>query len=418
MIDWQDFPDILQSLQFDAAPAGGALVIMHKGQTVVDTAIGEALPDQPWDSHRLSVNFSIGKGVMATLIAVLVSKGLLDYDKPICHYWSEFGVNGKENTTLRHILTHTAGLFNIAALTDDVNELIDWDIMTAKVAHMSPDIPKGQSEHGYQSAYSALVSGWILGALVERVTGTSLQSALDDYVAIPLGIQGELYYKLPADKLGQVARPVRYFQGETPQKRKPTLKPDTPQMLEVLMHGPAAPLWEDKVDIINTANVNKLYFDTSQMNLVNYKNALMPNGRDGVEYHHDGVLQAVIPAANSTSTAHALATIYAMHANGGVWQEKTLISSRVLADMRSVRVNGFDAVMPANMRWRSGFHRLFSLQHTPNAYGHMGYNGSVAFCDPDRQLAFAFIHNFDTAMLNDVRQFVLSETAIACASSD
>ncbi|STZ01559.1 Beta-lactamase [Moraxella lacunata] len=125
------------------------------------------------------------------------------------------------------------------------------------------------------------------------------------------------------------------------------------------------------------------------------------------------VLQAVIPAANGVSTAHALATIYAMHANGGVWQGQTLITPAVLADMRAVRVDGFDAVMPANMRWRSGFHRLFSLQHTPNAYGHMGYNGSVAFCDPDRHLSFAFIHNFDTTMLNDVRQFVLSETAIA-----
>ncbi len=418
MIDWQDFPDILQSLQFDAVPAGGALVIMHKGQTVVDTAIGEALPDQPWDSHRLSVNFSIGKGVMATLIAVLVSKGLIHYDKPISHYWAEFGTHGKEGITLRHVLTHTSGLFNITALTNDVNEMIDWQTMTAKVAHMSPDTPKGQSEHGYQSAYSALVSGWILGGLVERVTGMSLQSALDEYLAIPLGIQGELYYKLPADKLGQVAKPVRYFHGETTTtKRKPTLKPDTPQMLEVLTHCPAAPLWRDKVDIINTANVNKLYFDTTKMNLANYKNALMPNGRDGVEYYHDNVLQAVIPAANSTSTAHALATLYAMHANDGVWQGKTLISADVLSDMRSVRVDGFDAVMPANMRWRSGFHRLFSLQHTPNAYGHMGYNGSVAFCDPDRQLAFAFIHNFDTAMLNDVRQFVLSETAIACAQS-
>ncbi len=417
MITWQDFPEILQALQFDERPAGGALMVMHKGQMVVDAAIGQAMPNQPWQSHTLSVNFSIGKGVMATLIAILASQGLLDYDKPIYHYWTEFGVNGKDGITLRHILTHTAGLFNITTLTDNVDELTDWQFMTNKVAQMFPDVPKGQNEQGYQSAYSALVSGWILGGLVERITNMSLQSALDEYLAIPLGIQGELYYGLPAEKLGQVAKPVRYFGDEPTTKRKPTLKPDTPQMLDVLSHCSAAPLWVDKVDAISTANVNKLYFDTSKMNLVNYKNALMPNGRDGVEYHHDKVLQAVIPAANGISTAHALATIYAMHANDGIWQEKTLITPSVLTQMRRVYVDGFDAVMPANMRWRLGFHRLFSLQYTPNAYGHMGYNGSVAFCDPDRRLAFAFIHNFDTTMLNDVRQFVLSEAAIAAATA-
>lgn len=413
---WQDFPELLSKLQFDDSPAGGSLVITHKGETVVNTAIGQALPHQDWHAHTLSVNFSIGKGVMATLVAVLVSKGLLDYDTPIGSYWAEFGVGGKEHITPRHILTHTAGLFNITTLTNDTDELTDWQMMTAKVAQMSPDTPKGQDEQGYGSAYSALVSGWILGGLVERVTGLPLQHVLDEYLATPLGIQGELYYGLPADKLGQVAKPVRYFDGTPTTKRKPTLKPDTPEMLAVYAGLDITPLWVDKVETLGTSGINKLYFDTAKMNLVNYKNALMPNGRDGVEYHHDKVLQAVIPAANGVSTVHALATIYAMHANGGVWQGQTLITPAVLADMRAVRVDGFDAVMPANMRWRSGFHRLFSLQNTPNAYGHMGYNGSVAFCDPDRQLSFAFIHNFDTTMLNDVRQFVLVETAIARAT--
>jgi hypothetical protein len=43
----------------------------------------------------------------------------------------------------------------------------------------------------------------------------------------------------------------------------------------------------------------------------------------------------------------------------------------------------------------------------------MGYNGSVAWCDPTRQLSFAFIHNFDTTMLNDIRQFALTEAVLS-----
>lgn len=416
MTDWQDFDDILASLQMDDAPAGGTLIIIKDGKQIVNTSVGNARPDMAWSDRTLSVNFSIGKGVMATLIAVLVSRGLLAYDTPIAHYWADFGTNGKEHITLRHILTHTAGLFDVSILTQNADEMTDWQLMTHKVSQMSPHTPKGQDIHDYASAYSALVSGWILGALVEKVTNLPLQKALDTYLAEPLGLVGELYWGLPDDKLEKVAKPLRFFDDDNA-KRKPTLKPDTPKVLQTLANLPTASLWQSALKglPINTANVNKLYFDTSKMNLANYKNALMPNGKDGLSYHDRQVLQAVIPAANGVSTAHALATIYAMHANDGVYQGQTLIDPDTLVDMRQIRVDGFDAVMPANMRWRSGFHRLFSLQNTPNAYGHMGYNGSIAFADPDRKLAFAFIHNFDTTMLNDVRQFALFELAIGLA---
>lgn len=419
MFDWQDFDELLSLIRFDDAPAGAALAIYHRGELVAESATGLALPQMAWDTRTLSVNFSIGKGVMATLIAVLVSKGLLAYDRPIADYWAEFASNGKSTITVQDILTHTAGLFDICSVSQELDVLLDWQMMTDRVAQMPIGTPKGQDEHHYASAYSALVSGWILGGLVERVTKMPLQQALEQYLAAPLGLVGQLYYGVPSDKLYQIAKPERYFtaQDDAP-KRKPTLKPDSADTLEKLASTPTAPLWQSALgdEPLTTANINKLYFDTAKLNLVNYKNALMPNGRDGLQYHHDSVLQAVIPAANGVSTAYALATIYAMHANDGVWQDQTIINPDTIKAMRQIHTDGFDAVMPANMRWRKGFHRLFSRQNTPNAYGHMGYNGSVAFCDPDRKLAVAFIHNFDTTMLNDVRQFVISETAIGLAT--
>lgn len=417
MTTWHDFDEVLSTLVLEDAPAGGALVIYHQGNQVVNTATGLALPNTPWQSDTLSVNFSIGKGVMATLIAVLVSRGMLDYDEPIAKVWADFAHHGKQHITLRQVLTHTAGLFNIASLTKELSDLLDWQVMTDKVAYMTTDTPKGQQTAQYASAYSALVSGWILGKVVELCTSMSLQHALDEYLSKPLGVVGELFYGVPSDKVAQVARPVRHFDGISAH-RKPTLKPDSTAVLTALHSLPISQHWAMALgsEGLTTASINRLYFDSSAMNLVNYKNALMPNGRDGITYHHPEVLQAVIPAANGVSTANALAKLYAMHAGGGVWQGQTLITPNVLTDLRQLQVDGVDAVMPANMQWRSGFHRLFSIWHTPNAYGHMGYNGSVAFCDPDRELAVAFVHNFDTTMLNDVRQFALSEMAIDRAS--
>lgn len=420
MTTWQDFDELLIKARLDEQQVGGALVIYHNGERVVDTASGLALPEMPWTTRTLSVNFSIGKGVLATLVAVLVSRGLLDYERTIASYWHEFAAHGKQHITLKDVLTHTAGLFDITSITREVADLLDWQAMVEKVAAMPIGVPQSQETKNYASAYSALVIGWVLGGLIERVTGLSLQAALDEYLAKPLGVQGELIFGASAEILGKIAKPERYF-TQTDEavsvRRKPVLKPDTPQTLEILQQLDVANLWRAKLDDapLNTANINKLYFDTSQMNLANYKNALMPNARDGLEYHQAQVLQAVIPAANGISTANALATLYAMHADDGIWQGQTLIDANTLAKMRTIHTDGFDAVMPANMRWRLGFHRVFSLQNAPTAYGHMGYNGSVAFCDPSRRLAFAFIHNVDTTMLNDIRQFILAETAIGLA---
>lgn len=187
------------------------------------------------------------------------------------------------------------------------------------------------------------------------------------------------------------------------------LKPDSQQTQVFFEQLPIGGLWESEY---NTQAINRLYFDHSQINLFNHKDALFIDRKTAINYHDPKLLATPIPAANGVSSAFALARMYAMHANEGVWEGDTLIDPTVLAKMRQINATGMDGVMPATMHWRAGFHRLFSLQNTPNAYGHMGYNGSVAFCDPDRGLALAFIHNFDTTMLNDVRQFVLTELAL------
>ena len=42
----------------------------------------------------------------------------------------------------------------------------------------------------------------------------------------------------------------------------------------------------------------------------------------------------------------------------------------------------------------------------------MGYNGSVAWCDSERQLAMAYVHNYDVVMSTDIRQFALTEAIL------
>ena len=57
--------------------------------------------------------YSSGKSIAAIVAALMVDRGLLNYDDKIVTYWPEFGKNGKEGITVKDILRHEAGLAHI-----------------------------------------------------------------------------------------------------------------------------------------------------------------------------------------------------------------------------------------------------------------------------------------------------------------
>ncbi len=200
---------LMQNLQLEDSPAGGSVVVYHKGELIAQANAGYAVPETPWDNQTLSLNFSTGKGVLVTLIHILVSHELLDYDQALAHYWPEFGVNGKQQITLRQVLTHQAGLFNIQAVTDAAEDMINWQQMLSRVEAMSPQDPVNEKA---VSAYSALVSGWVLGGVIEKVTGKTLNEVIDEYLAEPLGVAGSIYFGVPKQKLASVATLTKNFE--------------------------------------------------------------------------------------------------------------------------------------------------------------------------------------------------------------
>jgi len=459
----QRLQQLLTDLQLDDAPAGGALVVYQARQCIAQASVGMARADLSWSPDTLSLNFSTGKGVLATLVHVLVSQQLLDYDRPIADYWPAFAAQGKEQITLRRVMSHQGNLFSIQSIDVDNETVLDWNMMLKKVAAMPITAPE-QSEL-YDSAYSALVYGWVLGGVIEAVTDMPLAEALRHYLTEPLGIADSCYFGVPENKVNDVAHLVKYFQkaeqegdletnqegsqqsGQArPRRSKPVLRADSANTLHTYTSLPSYACWQkraltnqtsangstnegkgtkvDELPSLDTAKINRLYFNNSQLNLKNYKSALMLANKQPIDYYDKRTLQAVIPAANGVASAQALATIYAMLANGGTWQGQTLIDEQTFQQLSTPQVTGMDAVMPAKMNWRLGYHRRFSLcdseasNDRAQGFGHMGYNGSVAWCDPARQLSLAFIHNFDVTMLNDVRQFALTEAVLALVDAD
>lgn len=431
----QHLQQLLTDLQLDDAPAGGAVVVYQAGECIAQASTGLARLDMSWQPDTLAINFSTGKGILATLVHVLVSQQMLDYDMPIAHYWPAFAAQGKGKLTLRNVMSHQANLFSIQSIEVDSEALLDWEYMLKTVAEMPITAP--DHTELYDSAYSALVYGWVLGGVIEAVTELSLAEALRRYLTEPLGIADSCYFGVPASKVNQVAKLAKDFESSNEdnsqlrsKRQKPTLKLDSQSVLRAYENLPSYACWQQQalanertnLPVLDTAYINRLYFDTSKLNLKNYKAALIPVGKQAIDYHSRETLQAVIPAANGVASAQALATIYAMLASGGEWQGQTLIDSTTFEQLSTPQVSGLDAVMPAAMHWRLGYHRRFDIcQNEANetadvskqGFGHMGYNGSVAWCDPERQLSFAFVHNFDSTMLNDIRQFALTESVLS-----
>lgn len=424
----QQLQTYLDNFAFDQKQGGCSVSIYHQNTLVTSLGAGEAYINSelqkpsPFTPHTLSLNFSTGKGILVTLIHVLVSQNLLDYDTPIAQYWQSFGQNGKEKITLRHVLTHEAGLFDVTSVTEHANDMLDWQAMIAKIEQMpvasATLLAQAQDKKSVaQVAYSALVSGWVLGGLIELVTCLPLQHALERYLLEPLQLVGQVYMGVPADKVGEVAKPFR----DKEDRAKPILVADSQATLSFYQSLPIYALWQQQSSKypntlgipLTTQQINSLYFDTSQIDINTYKSSLVPVGSRQFNYYHPASLQAKIPAANTVASSHALATIYAMLANQGEWLGQRLILAKDFNSLHQIYNNQSDIIMPATMQWRLGYHRVFSLQPVENAFGHMGYNGSMAWCDPSKKLAVAFTHNYDVTMMNDIRQFIINETILA-----
>nr|WP_309595517.1 serine hydrolase domain-containing protein [Moraxella osloensis] len=307
----QHLAQLLSQFDLNQKVGGCSLVIFHQGKPVTQLAHGIANIDKtnqritPWQPSTLSLNFSTGKGILVTLIHILVSQNLLAYDKTLASYWPAFAQNGKDSVTLRDILTHESGLFNIVSITEHAKDMLDWQLMLSNVEqmalnsstniHSSANISANKesvnqstessaaSNADSSAAYSALVSGWVLGGLIEKATQLPLQQALEYYLLQPLNLVGQVYFGVPKDKVEQVAGQIRAKESQA----KPLLTQDADSTLQFYQSLPFYPAWltlSQSDSPLTTQAINALYFQPANINIEDYKSALVPSGSRQFNY--------------------------------------------------------------------------------------------------------------------------------------
>jgi CubicO group peptidase (beta-lactamase class C family) len=109
-------------------------------QAEIQAAVGDVVsgPEDPGTGTRVTPGTlfyaaSAAKGVAASLAHVLAERGDITYDLRLADVWPQFAARGKEQTTLRHVLLHTAGQPGLPRETT-VADLYDWDRICAVLA--------------------------------------------------------------------------------------------------------------------------------------------------------------------------------------------------------------------------------------------------------------------------------------------
>ncbi len=123
--------------------------------------------------------FSSGKAMAAAVVWRLLDSGVLEVDAPVASYWPEFAQRGKTGVTVRHVLTHTAGLPRDFGRGDV--DWGDWGRMVDIIASMPLEYEPGEVIH-----YHSITFGILVAEVASRATGLRFAELFDREVATPL----------------------------------------------------------------------------------------------------------------------------------------------------------------------------------------------------------------------------------------
>jgi uncharacterized protein YbbC (DUF1343 family)/CubicO group peptidase (beta-lactamase class C family) len=172
---------------------GAVVLIGHRGKVVYHRAFGHRALDPkklPMMTDTIFDLSSLTK-VIATTPALmqLVEKGKLRIDDPVVKYWPEFKENGKDQITIRQLLTHYSGL---RAGLDLKPKWSGYKTALHKIVMEKPISPPGT-----RFEYSD-INFIILGELVSRISGQPLDVYCAQNIFHPLGMKDTCFRLPPA----------------------------------------------------------------------------------------------------------------------------------------------------------------------------------------------------------------------------
>jgi uncharacterized protein YbbC (DUF1343 family)/CubicO group peptidase (beta-lactamase class C family) len=210
---------IIQQAIHDETIPGAVLVVGHNGQVFYRKAYGNRALEPRHERMTLDTIFDLASltKVVATTPAVmqLVEQGKLRLNDPVAKYLPEFAQNGKEDVTVRQLLTHYSGL------EPDIDLKTPWEGKDTAYRMAFTDPP--QDPPGSRFSYSD-VNFILLSALVEKVSGETLAEYCARHIFVPLKMTHTRF--LPPATLRSKIAPTQYDEND--------------HMLRGVVHDPTA----------------------------------------------------------------------------------------------------------------------------------------------------------------------------------
>ncbi|HTR65971.1 MAG TPA: serine hydrolase, partial [Terriglobales bacterium] len=182
---------------------GAVLLVWHSGQVRYRKAFGYRSLEPRREPMTVDTIFDIASltKVVATTTAVmqLVGRGEVRLNDPVAKYLPEFAQNGKQDITVRELMTHHSGL------KEDLDLTVAWQGRDTAFRMAFAETPVDPP--GSRFMYSD-INFIVLGALVERVTGMRLDDYCEQHIFRPLGMAHTRYLP-PAAWLPKIA-PTQY----------------------------------------------------------------------------------------------------------------------------------------------------------------------------------------------------------------
>jgi CubicO group peptidase (beta-lactamase class C family) len=325
------------------------------GKVVLNRAIGHGWgngPQDPPDAEKTVVAtdtpfcvYSAAKAISATVVHLLVERGVFSLDDRVCEYLPTYTSHGKHRTTIRHVLTHSAGVPFATGPKPDLKRMNDSEYAREMLGKLKPIY-----RPGLVHVYHALTWGPLVREIVSAATGKDIRDVLADEILEPLGFRWTNYGVASQDV------PLVGLSHATGKQLPP----------------PVAAAF--KLAIGGTTHQMIPFTNTPQF------------------------LTSVVPSSSTVSTADELSRFAEMLRRGGELDGVRVMKSETLraATKQSRRLRPDISVGLQPMRWATGYQLgskrfgPFGLD-APAAFGHTGLVNIALWADPERALAAGII---------------------------
>ncbi|WP_422743725.1 lipase LipE [Mycobacterium sp. WMMD1722] len=329
--------------------------VRHRGRVVLDRAIGHGWgngPDDPADAERVPVTtatpfcaYSAAKAITTTVVHMLVERGHFSLDDRVCDYLPTYTSHGKDRTTIRHVMTHSAGVPFATGPRPDLKRMDDSEYAREMLGKLRPVYPPGLVH-----IYHGLTWGPLVREIVSAATGRNIREILATEILEPLGFRWTNY-------------------GVAPQ--------DVPLVAPSRVTGKPLPA--------PIAKAFKVAVGGTPQQIIPFSNT-------------PAFLTSVVPSSSTVSTAFELSRFAEILRRGGELDGVRVLSPETLyaatRQARRLRPDLATGLMP--LRWGTGYmlgsHRFGPFgRDCAEAFGHTGLTDIAVWADPARDLAAAVI---------------------------